>query len=209
MSHGLKLVKQGADILDIGGESTRPGSTPVDEAEEMRRVIPVIKCLASQVQIPISVDTRKPGVAFSALQAGASIINDVGANRSNIDMWNVVAESLAGYVCMHMQGIPQSMQREPAYLNVVNEVADFFESRIQLMKGSGIKGDHVVLDPGIGFGQSIEHNLELLADLELLVRLQRPILLGVSRKSFIGKLLGTDLAERLPSSLACATLAVE
>ena len=208
VEHGLQLIEQGADILDIGGESTRPNAEPVSEAEELRRVIPVIEQLASRVKIPLSIDTMKPAVARAALQAGASIVNDVAANRKDGEMWRVVAESGAGYVAMHMQGTPAMMQLNPTYSDVVSEVEDFFEERLQSLNASGVSTDQVALDVGIGFGKTLEHNLALLRALNRFTRFARPLIIGVSRKSFIKKLLGTDTAA-LPASLACASLAVE
>jgi dihydropteroate synthase len=209
VAHGLELVRQGAEILDIGGESTRPRAVPVEEAEELRRVIPVIERLAGKVTVPISIDTLKPGVARAALEAGASIVNDVGANREDDAMWRIVAQARAGYVCMHMQGTPQTMQVNPVYADVVSEVSDFFFERLQRLNDCGVNCDQVIFDIGIGFGKTLEHNLQLLGALNSFKGLKRPLLLGVSRKSFIGKLLGTETAERLPASLACACLAVE
>ena len=229
VAHALELVAQGAEILDIGGESTRPGAEPVSEAEELRRVIPVIEKLAkllnktgrdalprvrvgrqvsSAKPVLISIDTMKPAVARAALQAGASIVNDVAASRSDGAMWKVVAEFRAGYICMHAQGGPQTMQKNPACKSVVREVGGFFRERLEKLNAAGISSDRVVFDPGIGFGKTLEDNLQLLANLRRFTKLRRPLLLGVSRKSFIGKLLGANLNERLPASLACATLAV-
>ena len=189
VAHALKLAGQGAEILDIGGESTRPG--------------------AGQVKIPLSIDTVKPTVARAALKAGASIVNDVAANRDNDAMWQVVAEYQAGYVCMHAQGTPQTMQENPVYADVVREVGDFFRERLKKLNTGGVPADQVVLDIGIGFGKTMEHNLLLLANLHRFTTMARPLLIGVSRKSFIGKLLGTNVDERLPASLACACRAVE
>jgi dihydropteroate synthase len=206
--HGEYLAEQGADILDVGGESTRPGAEPVSEAEELRRVLPVIERLAARVQTPISIDTQKPAVARAALQAGASVVNDIGAARSDPEMWRVVAEAGAGYVCLHMQGTPATMQLKPVYGDVVEDVYDFFLERLERLKHAGVEAVQVVLDPGIGFGKTLEHNLQLLAGLERFTKLERPVLLGVSRKSFIGKLLGLEVPARLPAALACACLAV-
>jgi len=209
VQHALELVAQGAEILDIGGESTRPGAKPVGEKEELRRVIPVIEKLSAKIKIPLSIDTMKPAVAHAALEAGASIVNDVAAGRSDGAMWKVVSEFHAGYVCMHAQGPPQTMQQDPSYIDVVREVGEFFSERLTAMLNeAGIAAEQVVLDPGIGFGKALEHNLQLLAGLRSFTKLQRPLLLGVSRKSFIEKLLGAGLNERLPASLACASLAV-
>ena len=209
VAHALALVAQGAEILDLGGESTRPGAEPVSEAEELRRVIPVIEKLAAQTKVALSIDTLKPAVAHAALAAGASIVNDVAASRDGDAMWKIVSEFSAGYICMHAQGPPQTMQQNPAYTDVVREVGEFFSERlIALLNDVGIAAEQVVLDPGIGFGKTLEHNLQLLASLRSFARLRRPLLLGVSRKSFIEKLTGARLNERLPASLACATLAV-
>jgi dihydropteroate synthase len=208
VEHALELVAQGADILDIGGESSRPGAVPVPEAEELRRVLPVISRLADQTRVPLSIDTMKPAVARAALAAGASIVNDVAAGR-HADMWRAAAEHGAGYVLMHAQGTPGTMQQAPAYADVRREVGDFFSAQLDaLMREAGLPAEQVVLDPGIGFGKSIDHNLQLLAGLRSFTKWHRPLLLGVSRKSFIGTLTGAKLDERLPGSLACAVLAV-
>jgi dihydropteroate synthase len=208
VAHGLKLVGQGAEMLDIGGESTRPGAEPVSEAEELRRVIPVIEQLAAQVKIPISIDTMKPAVARAALVVGASIVNDVAASRADDAMWQMVSEFRAGYVCMHAYGSPPAMQTHPASKNIVCDVEIFFQERLKKLNAHGISSEQIVFDPGIGFGKTLEHHLALLANLASFTTLRRPLLLGVSRKSFIGKLLGAEVNERLPASLACATLAV-
>lgn len=227
VAHALQLVEQGAEILDIGGESTRPHAQPVSEAEELRRVIPVIEKLIAKLgrdalprvqadqqvsrtkpPVLISIDTMKPAVARAALQAGASIVNDVAANRADDEMWRVVAGFGAGYVVMHMQGTPQTMQSNPTYTDVVREVEEFFQDRLRRLNACGVSSDQVVLDVGIGFGKTLEHNLQLLATMGSFTKFKRPLLLGVSRKSFIEKLLGTGTA-RLPASLACASLAVE
>jgi len=208
VARALELAAQGADILDIGGESTRPGAEPVAEAEELRRVLPVIEQLAGRVEVPISIDTLKPAVARAALAAGASIVNDVAANREDVAMWRSVAEFGAGYVCMHSRGTPQTMQEKPVYVDVVREVGEFFQERLKRLNAAGVAADQVVLDVGIGFGKTTEHNLQLLANLRSFTTMARPLLVGVSRKSFIGRLLSADLNERLPGSLACACLAV-
>jgi dihydropteroate synthase len=209
VQHALKLVEQGAEILDIGGESTRPNAEPVGEAEELHRVIPVLEKLASTVKVPLSIDTMKPAVARAALQAGASIVNDVAANREDDAIWRVVAEAGAGYVCMHMQGTPRTMQHKPAYADVVREVGEFFFERINRMRDCGMAREQIILDIGIGFGKKLEHNLQLLGALRNFANLERPLLLGVSRKSFIGKLLGAETDARLPAALACASRAVD
>ena len=208
VAHALELFAQGAEILDLGGESTRPGAGPVSEAEEWRRVIPVVEQLVSRVKIPLSVDTMKPAVARAALQAGASIVNDVAANRENDAMWRIVAEFRAGYICMHARGTPQTMQTNPVYADVVREVGEFFDDRLEKLNASGVAAGQVVLDVGIGFGKTPGHNLQLLAGLRSFTKYGRPLLLGVSRKSFLGKISGADVKERLPAALACTTLAV-
>jgi dihydropteroate synthase len=207
VAHALELVTEGAAILDVGGESTRPGAVPVDEQEEIRRVLPVIEALASRVQVPISIDTMKPGVARAAVAAGASLINDVGANRQDPAMWRLAAETGAGYVCMHMQGTPQTMQQNPVYQDVVGEISAFFSERLEQLNHCGVAREQIILDPGIGFGKTVEHNLQVLGRLEAFGRFERPLLIGVSRKSFIGRLLGAG--DRLAGGLACACLALE
>jgi dihydropteroate synthase len=206
VAHALKLVNQGAELLDIGGESTRPGAEPVSEAEELRRVIPVIEKLARKIKIPLSIDTMKSAVACAALEAGASVVNDVAANRGESEMWNVVSGFRAGYICMHA---PPAFHTPQKQKNILLEVGKFFREHLGKMKAAGISPEQIVLDPGIGFGKTLEQNLQLLAHLRGFTRLRRPLLLGVSRKSFIGKLLGAEVNERLPASLACAILAVE
>ena len=204
LGHALELLAQGADILDIGGESSRPGAEPVSEAEELRRVMPVVEALVGRVRVPLSIDTVKPAVARAALGAGASFVNDVAANRADPEMWGVVAEAGAGYVCMHSQGAPQTMQLHPTYADVVREVADFFDERLERLNTAGVGPAQTVLDPGFGFGKTVAHNLQLLAGLATLARAHRPLLIGVSRKSFIGTVAGADVAQRLAGSLACA-----
>ena len=206
-SHALRLASEGAEILDIGGESTRPGSAEVSEQEELDRVIPVIERLAKRPELVLSIDTQKPSVAREALAAGASIVNDIAANRSDPEMWKVVAEAGAGYVCMHMQGTPQTMQAKPEYDDVTAQVCDFFKERLNLLSSHGVTADQVALDPGIGFGKTLEHNIKLLRNLNKFSLVERPMLVGASRKSFIEKLLGAPIDERLPASLACATWA--
>ena len=207
VAHALQLAGEGADIIDIGGESSRPRATPVDEAEELRRVIPVIEGLAGKLSIPISIDTVKPGVAARALQAGASIINDIAANRTDPEMWRLAAETGAGYVAGHMQGSPQTMQENPAYADVLAEVGEFFGERLNRLLSCGVNGEQVALDVGLGFGKRIEHNLQLLAQLRHFTKWDRPLVVGASRKSFMSRIAGDD--DRLAPSLACACWAVE
>ena len=206
-SHALRLANEGAEILDIGGESTRPGSAEVTVQEELDRVIPVIERLAKRQELVLSIDTQKPSVAREALTAGASIVNDIAANRADPEMWQVVAEAEAGYVCMHMQGTPQTMQAKPEYDDVTTEVIAFFKERLSLLLAHGVAAEQIALDPGIGFGKTLEHNIKLLRDLNKFSLVERPVLVGASRKSFIEKLLGAPVDERLPASLACAAWA--
>lgn len=206
-AHALNLVEQGADILDIGGESTRPGATPVSCDEEPRRVLPAIEKLARLVSVPISVDTSKAEVARQCLEAGAVIINDVTALAGDPKMLEVAAASNAGIVLMHMQGTPQTMQKAPHYKDVIGDIMAYFEKRLEAVTAAGIDPRQIALDPGIGFGKTGQHNLEILARLEELGRFGRPICLGVSRKAFIGKILERPVGERLAGSLAAVLFA--
>jgi dihydropteroate synthase len=191
VAHGLALVDAGADVLDIGGESTRPGATAVDAREELRRVLPVVERLAVEAGVPMSIDTSKAQVAAAALGAGARIVNDVSAGTADADMFRVVSEAGAGYVVMHMQGDPQTMQRDPRYGDVVTEVGDFLVDRLSRAREAGIADDALCADPGIGFGKRPRHSLEILARLrEIVERCEVPVLVGTSRKSFIGAVLG-------------------
>lgn len=204
------LLAEGADILDIGGESTRPGSAEVEEAEEVRRVIPVIREVVRRSKALVSIDTRKVAVAEAALDAGAMVINDVEANRTDPAMWQLAARTGAGYVAMHMQGKPATMQTAPVYGDVVREVSAFFAGSLDRMGEVGLGRDQVALDVGFGFGKTVEHNLQLLADFDRFRLHARPLVLGVSRKSFIGKVVGADPASaRLAGSLACACWGIE
>jgi dihydropteroate synthase len=202
VAHALELARQGADILDVGGESTRPNAVPVDLEEELRRVVPVVRELATRTDLPLSVDTYKAETARQAMEAGAHIINDITALRGDAKMAEIVRTFGAGLVLMHMQGSPATMQQNPVYDDVTNDVVGFLEARLQAAAELGIAGSQVVLDPGVGFGKTAEHNLELLARLAELQRLGRPVCLGVSRKGFMGRLLGRPTTERLASSLA-------
>jgi dihydropteroate synthase len=206
IEHGLKLAAEGADILDVGGESTRPNAAPVSEAEELRRTAPVVEALAARSGKAVSIDTYKPAVARAAVDLGASIINDIAAHRDPNAMWDLAARSGAAYVLMHMKGTPQSMQAEAKYESVVSEVGEFFREKIERLAKSGVKREQLLLDPGIGFAKNAEHNLQLLAGLNGFTIHGRPLLIGASRKSFIGKVLGSQ--DRLPGSLACAAWAV-
>lgn len=206
--HALRLAEEGADLLDIGAESTRPGSDSIDEGEERRRLMPVVTAVAKAVSIPISVDTMKATVARAALEAGAVIVNDVSALQADPVMAEVVATTGAGVVLMHMQGSPGTMQNAPVYDDVVGEVAEFFRERVKFCVERGIGQDQIMLDPGIGFGKLLLHNLTLLGQLETFVSFGRPILVGVSMKSFIGQVVGRPVEERSWGTAAAVALAV-
>ena len=203
VAHGLSLLDEGADILDIGGESTRPGAEPVSAGEECGRVIPVIEgILRERPEALISVDTTKAGVAEAALQAGARIVNDVSGGRFDDAMLPLVGRTGAGLVLMHMLGTPRTMQENPVYGDVVEAVAEFFRQRLAAAFAAGIAAEAVVLDPGIGFGKTLDHNLELMANLPALsAAAGRPLLLGVSRKRWIGAVTGREVGDRLAGSL--------
>lgn len=209
VQHALRLVAEGADIIDVGGESTRPDASAVSEEEEMRRVLPVIRELVQATDVPLSIDTMKPAVAAVAIEAGAAMVNDVAANRGDSRMWRIVADAGAGYVVMHMQGTPPTMQRNPHYDDVVAEVGEFFRERLERVQECGVPLERMILDPGLGFGKTLDHNLELLAGLGQFRTYQRPLLVGASRKGFVGHVTGAkEAADRLAGSLACACAAV-
>jgi dihydropteroate synthase len=213
VEHGRRLAAEGAHILDVGGESTRPGAEPVAEDEELRRVLPVIEQLADDAGAPavrISIDTTKSAVARAALDGGAGIVNDVSAFRFDPGLAGLVAESEADCCLMHMLGEPRTMQQDPRYEDVVSEVKAFLEERLAFAMGEGVAEERVWLDPGIGFGKTVEHNLELLRRLDEIVAIGRPVVVGTSRKSFLGKLVGgRDEGERLPGTIATNVLALE
>jgi dihydropteroate synthase len=207
VEHGLGMAEEGAQIIDVGGESTRPGSERVAAEEEMRRVIHVIEKLRAKIDILISIDTSKAEVAHAAIQAGASIVNDVTGGRGDKEMMPLVAESKSGFIIMHMQGNPRTMQMEPRYTDVVSEVADFFRQQHARAIECGIDPMAIAFDPGIGFGKTLKHNLELLAHLEQLRVHNRPLAVGVSRKSFLVKLIGSsDMEDRLAPAVALTSL---
>jgi dihydropteroate synthase len=207
VAHGRELAAEGADWLDIGGESTRPGAEPVAEDEELRRVIPVLEDLAGVV--PLSIDTSKLAVAQAALDAGATLVNDVTAFRSAPELAGLVAERDALCILMHMLGEPRTMQRDPHYDDVVSEVKAFLEERLAFAVAEGVPEDRVMLDPGIGFGKTLEHNLELIRRLDEIAALGRPVVIGTSRKSFLGRITGREVDERVPGSIASNVLAYE
>ncbi len=203
--HGEELVRDGAEILDVGGESTRPGAVEVDEPEELRRVEPVVRALASGATV--SIDTSKLAVAEAALDAGASIVNDVTAFQRDPGMAGFCAERGVGVVLMHMPGNPRTMQDDPHYDDVVDDVKAFLAARMEFAIGEGVAEERIWLDPGIGFGKTLEHNLELLRRLGELRKLGRPLVIGTSRKSFIGKVDGSDVEDRIGGSIASSVLA--
>lgn len=207
IEHGLRLAAAGADILDVGGESTRPGADPVSEPEELRRVVPVVRGLAARAGVPVSVDTTKAAVAEAALAAGASIVNDISALRLDPRLGEVVARAGAALVIMHMQGEPRTMQLAPRYEDLLGEVIAALAAGAGRAAAAGIDPEKVIVDPGIGFGKTLEHNLELLERLDALAVLGRPILVGPSRKAFIGKLLDAPAAGRVEGTIAACCLA--
>jgi len=207
VEHAMQLVAQGADILDIGGESTRPGATPVSLEQELERVIPVIEQLAKTAGVALSIDTYKPEVMRAAIQAGADIVNDVRALQEPNEL-EIVAQSQVGVCLMHMQGTPQTMQLDPQYTDVVAEVATFLKSRMDVANKAGIDAERIVLDPGFGFGKRTAHNLALLQDLKQISAIGRPLLIGLSRKSVLGQLVGADVDERLHAGIAASVISV-
>ena len=209
VAHAVRLVEEGADLLDIGGESTRPGADVVNEAEERRRAIPVVTAVAKAVTVPISIDTSKAAVARAALDAGAVLVNDVTALRGDPAMVDVVARTGAGIVLMHMHGTPRTMQRAPCYDDVVEEILAFFEERIRFAMAHGIVQRQIILDPGVGFGKLLIHNLSLLAQLRHFEQFECPLLVGVSRKAFLGQLVDRPVQERQWATAAAVAMAVD
>lgn len=207
LAHAMRMIEAGARIIDVGGESTRPGAAPVSVQQEIDRVAPIIQALANETGALISVDTGKAAVISAAIEAGASIVNDVRA-LTEFGALEAVAASNAAVCLMHMQGEPRSMQHDPQYVDVVTEVCTYLRDRSQSCIAAGIQADRIALDPGIGFGKRLEHNLDLLAHLPALVELGRPVLVGVSRKSMFGALLNRKVDERLAGGLAVATASV-
>jgi dihydropteroate synthase len=195
VERGLRMVAEGADILDIGGESTRPGSDEVPEGEELDRVVPVIKRLVAEVDVPISIDTRKPGVAAAAVEAGASIVNDVSGARDP-GMFDVVRDTNAGLILMHMLGEPKTMQEDPHYDDVVAEVKAYLEERVTAAVDAGITRDRLAIDPGLGFGKNFEHSMALMRHTDAFLDVGLPLVVGPSRKSFIGEALGGEPVDR-------------
>ncbi len=190
VARGIKMSQQGAQIIDVGGESTRPGAAPVSIQEELDRVLPVVQKLAEETECLLSIDTTKSAVARAAVDAGVSIINDVSALTMDAEMMAVVSETGAGVVLMHMLGVPRTMQKEPTYGDVVAEVTRYLEVRVEACVAYGISRECIAVDPGIGFGKTVDHNMQLLAQLDTLASLRCPVLVGVSRKSFLGHVTG-------------------
>jgi dihydropteroate synthase len=206
IERGKKMEEEGADFIDIGGESSRPGSDPVQVQEELRRVLPVVEQLSRTISIPISIDTYKSEVARAALDAGAEIVNDISGMSSDPEMFETASAHDACVVLMHMKGNPKIMQDKPTYTDVVNDVSDFLRQRAEEAVRHGLR--RLILDPGIGFGKTLEHNLRLMKELKQLTNLRYPILIGVSRKSFIGKLLDLPVEDRLEGTAAAVTASI-
>ncbi|MCI0428472.1 MAG: dihydropteroate synthase [Nitrospiraceae bacterium] len=209
VAHAVRLVEEGADLLDIGAESTRPGADVVNEAEEHRRAIPVVTAVAKAVTVPISIDTSKAAVARAALDMGAVLVNDVTALRGDHAMADVVARTGAGIVLMHMYGTPRTMQQAPCYDDVVGAISDFFDERIRFAMAHGIVRRQIILDPGIGFGKLLVHNLTLLARLRRFEQFECPLLVGVSQKAFLGQLMDRPVHERQWGTAAAVAIAVD
>lgn len=204
----LKMAGEGADIIDVGGESTRPGSKEIPLEEELKRVIPLIKDLVKSINVPISIDTYKSEVAQRALDIGAEMINDISALRFDKHMANVASKYQAGLILMHIQGTPKNMQQSPHYDDLIGEIKDYFRQSIKLAEESGVKENKIVIDPGIGFGKTVEHNLKILKNLSEFEELGKPIMVGTSRKSFIGKVLDLPAEQRLEGSLASLAVSI-
>lgn len=209
IERAFRLVEEGADIIDVGGESTRPGSEPVSAQEEIRRTIPVIEAIASKVKVPVSIDTYKSEVARRALDAGASIVNDISGLRFDPDMPKVVAEYGVPVIIMHIKGRPKDMQQNPAYEALIPEIMDYLRISMRLAEKFGISREMIIIDPGIGFGKTFEHNLQIIKNLKEFTKLGRPIAIGVSRKAFIGKILGdVPPSERLEGTAAAVAVSI-
>ncbi len=209
VEHALRLEADGADILDLGAESTRPGAAPVALADELARLIPVVERLAGRVRVPLSIDTYKAEVARQAMACGAKIVNDISGLQFDPEMPRIIAESGAGIVCMHIQGTPQTMQLNPCYDNVVANIVQYFTNRLQAMQAVGISPEQVVFDPGIGFGKTAEHNLEILSHISTLQSAGRPVLIGHSRKGFLKRVLGRTVDERSSGTLGVSIALAE
>ncbi len=205
VAHAKKMVSDGADLIDVGGESSRPGSEPLSEKEELARILPVVIRLVDEVSVPISIDTYKPVVADACLKAGAHLINDI-TGLTNPKMRTIAAENNAPVVMMHMQGTPKAMQQKPVYQDIIGEIKAFFQRQIIAAQKAGVR--QIIIDPGIGFGKTVEHNLQILKHLDAFKTLGCPLLVGPSRKSFIGTITGLPVNERLEGTIAAVTVAV-
>jgi len=208
MKRALRMIEEGADIIDVGGESTRPGSSPMDAQQEIDRVIPVIDAIRRESSVAISIDTMKATVAREALAAGASIVNDISALRCDVEMPALVADSGALVVLMHMLGTPGTMQKDPAYADAVDDIRSFLAERLLAATEAGISSDRIVIDPGIGFGKTLAHNLAILRHVHRFAELGPPVLIGLSRKSFLGTILDEPSGDRLAGTIAANTVAI-
>ncbi|MCL4109631.1 UNVERIFIED_CONTAM: hypothetical protein GTU68_061888 [Idotea baltica] len=204
VAHGMQLVDDGADVIDVGGESTRPGAEPVSESDELARTVPVIEKLSQQTDVPISIDTTKSAVAKAAVEAGAVIVNDISGLTFDKQMPAICAETNAGVICMHIKGTPQTMQTDPDYDDVTLEVCEFFRERMNALQSAGIPVERIMLDPGIGFGKTADHNVQLLSSIAEMHKLGRPLLIGHSRKRFLAKVVGRPVEERLAGTIGVA-----
>ncbi|MCF6264763.1 MAG: dihydropteroate synthase [Xanthomonadales bacterium] len=207
LERAIQMATEGAGIIDIGGESTRPGAIPVSIAEELERVIPVIEAISAAVEIPLSIDTSKAEVMTAAVAAGAGMINDVWGLRQ-AGALQAAAKAKVPVCIMHMQGQPENMQKQPHYENVLEEINAFFSQRISAVTAAGIETEKLLLDPGFGFGKTLEHNLSILANLDTFAHFKLPLLVGISRKSMLGEVTGADISDRMPAGIAAATIAV-
>ena len=208
IAHGLRMVEEGADLLDIGGESTRPGSKPLELEEELRRVIPVIESLVKEVDVPISIDTYKSKVAQKAMEAGAEIINDISGLNFDPDLAQVAAKGNAPLILMHIRGTPETMQKDVHYDSLFSEILQYLKDSIQKAESAGLDPEQIIIDPGIGFGKTLEDNLLIIKNLSEFRVLGKPILLGTSRKSFIGKILNAEVEDRLEGTLSSIAIGV-
>lgn len=209
VDHAEKMVLEGAQIIDIGGESTRPGSARIDLQTELARVIPIVKTMSKRPGIIVSIDTYKPEVALAAIKAGAQVVNDITGGHFDPRMYEIVAENRVGYIMMHMQGSPETMQQNPVYDDVIRDIYVYFQAAMENAHSIGIQPEQIVLDPGIGFGKTVEHNLTIIRRLNEFATLKRPILIGVSRKSFIDKISPSATSDRIPGSLVAGIISVQ
>ena len=208
IDHAKQMAKDGADVIDVGGESSRPGASPASAEEELARVLPVVEGLVEEISVPVSIDTCKSEVARRTVETGAHIVNDITALQGDAEMARVVAEMGAGVILMHMRGSPRTMQQSPVYDDVVSDISAWLHRRIEYAETEGIPPDRIIIDPGIGFGKTVNHNLEILRRLDEFRHLNKPILIGTSRKSFIGKILDLPVNSRIEGTAATITWAI-